>query len=131
MAHDAGIADPRVWSEEGRVEIAVVDEADTLRLAVAELWNRGVSPSNVLVVADEGSSGARGCARAAVAAEALGATVVYVDTHEHLAHPGAVSLGGGRDRVVGVLLDQVGRRAERGAAFCGARSRLGAERGGA
>ena len=31
VAHDAGIADPRVWSEEGRVEISVVDEADALR----------------------------------------------------------------------------------------------------
>ena len=113
VAHDAGIADPRVWSEEGRVEISVVDEADALGLTVAELWDRGVSPSKVLVVADEGSTGARGCARATIAADALGATVVCVDAHEHLAYSGAVSLGGGRSRVVGVLLDQVRRRAER------------------
>jgi trehalose/maltose hydrolase-like predicted phosphorylase len=108
----AGIEDPRVWTDDGRVEIATVDERDALRLALSALWRHGVSTSGVLVVADEAGIGPRGCALTTVA-DTLEATVLCATGHALHTHPGTLPLPGGHAAVLDVLRGQGRHRRER------------------
>ena len=52
-ARNAGLADPKVTSDAKHVEIGLTDKADSARWIFAELWRRGIGPSQVLVAGDE------------------------------------------------------------------------------
>jgi hypothetical protein len=86
-AAEVGLADARVTSDAKHVEIGLTDESDSVSWLLEEFWRRGIGPHGVLIAGDE-----------------LGPVGVP---------DGAVALGGGPDRFLELLEDQLARREQR------------------
>jgi trehalose/maltose hydrolase-like predicted phosphorylase len=111
-AGEAGLADPRVTSDAGHVEIALTDKSDSCRWAFAELARRGIGAGLVLVAGGEfGAAG--GLIRSdalLLVPEAAGATVLSVGAEPSSAPGDVLSLHGGASDFLRVLEDQLARR---------------------
>ena len=100
-------------SDAKHVEIGLTDKADSARWIFAELWRRGISPGQVLVAGDEfgpigGSAGQR-FLPAAGAAHRAGASI-SVGREPTGVPAGVLALGGGPQRFLALLEDQLRRR---------------------
>jgi trehalose/maltose hydrolase-like predicted phosphorylase len=108
----AGLPDPRVTSDAKHVEIGLTDKSDSGRWLLAELARRGIGPGLVLVGGDEFGSlgGLPGSDSLLLVPEAARATAVSVGAEPTGAPAGVVSLGGGPERFLALLEDQLERR---------------------
>jgi trehalose/maltose hydrolase-like predicted phosphorylase len=112
-ALDAGLADGRVSGDARHLEIALTDESDASRRLFAELRELGVGPGLVLVAGDEfgavlGLAGSD--SRLLVPEEAARATAVSVGAEPSGTPAGVIAFGGGPDRFLALLGDQLERR---------------------
>ncbi|HUP31620.1 MAG TPA: glycosyl hydrolase family 65 protein [Gaiellaceae bacterium] len=114
-AAEAGLADPRVTSDAKHVEIGLTDKSDSARWAFCELWRHGVSPGLVLLGGDEFGAlgGVSGSDSFMLVPEAVGATAVSVGVEPAGVPSGVVTLGGGHERFLDLLADQLARRERR------------------
>ncbi len=113
-ARDAGLADPRVTSDVKHVEIGLTDKSDSGRWIFADLWDRGVGPSLVLVGGDEfgNLAGLPGSDSFILVDSAQGATAVSVGVEPGGVPDGVHGIGGGPTAFVELLRDQSERRAQ-------------------
>jgi trehalose/maltose hydrolase-like predicted phosphorylase len=115
-AREEGLTQARVTTDAKYVEIGLTDKADSSRWFFAELWRRGIGPALVLVAGDEmgpigGVPGSDSRLLAVAAAERAAKVSVGIE-------PGGVPagvhlLGGGSDRLAGLLAMQLARRRRR------------------
>lgn len=112
-AREAGLADPRVTSDVKHVEIGLTDKSDSARWIFADLWERGVGPSLVLVGGDEFASlgGLPGSDSLMLVEAADGVTAVSVGVEPGGMPEGVYGIGGGPPAFVALLRDQSERRA--------------------
>ena len=108
----AGVADPRVTSDAKHVEIGLTDKADAAARVFAELAQRGIAPGVVLVAGDEFGplGGLPGSDSLLLVPEAQRSTAVSVGREPTGAPATVLSLGGGPERFVALLEDQLERR---------------------
>jgi trehalose/maltose hydrolase-like predicted phosphorylase/hydroxymethylpyrimidine pyrophosphatase-like HAD family hydrolase len=111
-ARDAGLPAAKVTSDAKHVEIGLTDKADSARWIFAELWRRGISPSQVLVAGDEfGSIGALpGSDSFLLPAPSMPGASVSVGPEPTGVPAGVLALGGGPQRFLALLQDQLRRR---------------------
>ncbi len=111
-ARGAGLDDARVTSDAKHVEIGLTDKSDAARSAFAELRCAGIGPGLVLVAGDEFGplGGLPGSDSLLLVREAARATAVSVGAEPTGTPPGVTPLGGGPDRFLGILEDQLERR---------------------
>jgi trehalose/maltose hydrolase-like predicted phosphorylase len=111
-ARDAGLEDPRVTSDAKHVEIGLTDKSDSSEWAFAELGQRGIGASLVLVAGDEFGplGGLIGSDSYLLVPEAKRATAVSVGTEPTGTPADVVHLGGGPRAFVRILRDQLERR---------------------
>jgi len=111
-AHEAGLQDARVTSDAKHVEIGLTDKADAARSVFDALRRRGIGPGLVLVAGDEFGplGGMLGSDSLLLVPEAARSTVVSVGSEPTGAPPGVLALGGGPERFVEILEDQLERR---------------------
>jgi trehalose/maltose hydrolase-like predicted phosphorylase len=112
-ARDAGLTDPRVTSDAKHVEIGLTDKADSARALSRELWNDGIAPELVLVGGDEFGDlgGMPGSDSLMLVPELRGATVFSVGVEPNRTPQHVVHRPGGPGRFLGVLREQLQRRA--------------------
>jgi trehalose/maltose hydrolase-like predicted phosphorylase len=108
----AGVADPRVTSDAKHIEIGLTDKADAAVRVFAALARRGIAPGVVLVAGDEFGplGGLPGSDSLLLVPEAQRLTAVSVGREPTGAPATVLSLGGGPDRFVALLADQLERR---------------------
>ncbi len=111
-AAEAGLPGARVTSDAKHVEIGLTDKADSARWILADLWSRGVGPGLTLFVGDELGplGGLRGSDSLMLVPEAARATVVSVGVEPTGVPRGVLAVGGGPDRFLRLLDDQLRRR---------------------
>ncbi len=111
-ARGAGLPDPRVTTDAKHVEIGLTDKSDSAHWVYADLLRRGIAPGHVLVGGDEFGSlgGLAGSDSLLVVPEAARATVVSVGAEPTGTPAGVIALGGGPERFVELLSDQLERR---------------------
>jgi trehalose/maltose hydrolase-like predicted phosphorylase len=111
-ARDAGLAAAKVTSDAKHVEIGLTDKADSARWIFAELWRRGISPSQVLVAGDEfGSIGALpGSDSFLLPVPIEPGASISVGREPTGVPAGVLALGGGPQRFLALLEDQLRRR---------------------
>jgi len=111
-AQDAGIPDPRVTSDAKHVEIGLTDKSDSARWILADLWRRGIAPSQVLIAGDEFGplGGLTGSDSYLLVPEAIRATVVTVGVEPTGVPSGIVAAPGGPATFFTLLADQRDRR---------------------
>ena len=111
-AREAGLPHPRVTSDAKHVEIGLTDKSDAARRLMRELAELGVAPGLVLIVGDEFGplGGLPGSDSLLLVDEATRATAVSVGAEPTGVPTGVVALGGGPQRFLAVLADQVERR---------------------
>jgi trehalose/maltose hydrolase-like predicted phosphorylase len=111
-ARDAGLVDARVTSDAKHVEIGLTDKSDAARWLLAELERRGIRAGLVLVAGDEFGSlgGLPGSDSLLLVPEAARSTAVSVGAEPTGTPAGVIALGGGPDRFVELLEDQLERR---------------------
>jgi trehalose/maltose hydrolase-like predicted phosphorylase len=116
-AREAGLPAPKVTSDAKHVEIGLTDKADSARWIFEELWQVGVTGSQVLVGGDEFGplGGLPGSDSYLVPAAGPGrdATAFSVGREPTGTPTGVIALGGGPPAFVGVLEDQLARRRAR------------------
>ncbi len=114
-ALDAGLPDARVTSDAKHVEIGLTDKSDSARWTFDELRSRGIGPGLVLVGGDEFGSlgGLPGSDSFLLVPEASQATAVSVGAEPNGAPAGVIPLGGGPERFLELLDDQIERRRRR------------------
>jgi trehalose/maltose hydrolase-like predicted phosphorylase len=112
-ALEAGIPDPRVTSDAKHVEIGLTDKSDSARWAFERLRRSGIAPSQVLVAGDEFGplGGVPGSDSFMLIDEAASASAFSVGREPSGVPATVVALGGGPERFVEVLRDQLDRRA--------------------
>ncbi len=112
-ARDAGLGAAKVTSDAKHVEIGLTDKSDSARWLIRDFARRGIAPADVLVLGDEfGSLGnLPGSDSLLLVPEAEGAVAASVGMEPTGVPSGVVSLGGGPATFVGLLADQVRRRA--------------------
>ncbi len=111
-AREAGLSDARVTSDAKHVEIGLTDKADSARWLFGELARTGTGAGLVLVAGDEFGTlgGLPGSDSLLLVSEATRATAVSVGA-EPTGVPAAVcGLGGGPERFLELLADQLERR---------------------
>jgi trehalose/maltose hydrolase-like predicted phosphorylase len=108
----AGLPDQRVTSDAKHVEIGLTDKSDAASWLMAELAGRGIGPSLVLVGGDEFGplGGLPGSDSLLLVPGAAGATAVSVGAEPTGTPAGVIALGGGPQRFLAVLADQLQRR---------------------
>ena len=108
----AGLADPRVTSDAKHIEIGLTDKSDAAQRLVGELRERGISPSDMLIVGDEFGQlgGLVGSDSLLLVPQAAQATAVSVGAEPGGTPPAVLHLGGGPDRFLALLEDQLARR---------------------
>jgi trehalose/maltose hydrolase-like predicted phosphorylase len=111
-ARAAGLDDPHVSSDAKHVEIGLTDKSDAARWLTGELGRVGIRPGLVLIAGDEFGQlgGLPGSDSLLLVPEAARATAVTVGAEPTGAPAGVVALGGGPDRFVALLADQLERR---------------------
>ena len=111
-ARAAGLETGKVTSDAKHVEIGLTDKADSARWIFAELWRRGIHPSQVLVAGDEFGplGGLAGSDSFLLPSEAERAIAVSVGREPTGVPKGVVALGGGPESFVALLHDQLLRR---------------------
>jgi trehalose/maltose hydrolase-like predicted phosphorylase len=111
-ALDAGLADPRVTSDAKHVEIGLTDKSDSARWMLAELARLGIGAGLVLVAGDEFGplGGLPGSDSLLLPSEAARSVAVSVGAEPTGAPAGVLALGGGPQRFLALLRDQVARR---------------------
>jgi trehalose/maltose hydrolase-like predicted phosphorylase/hydroxymethylpyrimidine pyrophosphatase-like HAD family hydrolase len=111
-ARNAGLSEPKVTSDAKHVEIGLTDKADSARWIFAELWRRGIGPSEVLVAGDEFGplGGLPGSDSLLLPSEAVRAVAVSVGREPTGVPRGVLELSGGPESFLAVLHDQLERR---------------------
>ncbi len=111
-AGEIGLADARVTSDAKHVEIGLTDKSDSMSWLLEEFQRRGIGPQDVLVAGDEfGPLGGVPGSDSLMLVPATGsATVVSVGVEPFGVPDGVVALGGGPDRFLELLDDQLARR---------------------
>ncbi len=111
-ARKAGLSDARVTSDAKHVEIGLTDKADSARWLFGELARTGTGAGLVLVAGDEFGTlgGLPGSDSLLLVHEAARAAAVSVGAEPTGAPAGVISLGGGPDRFLQLLADQLERR---------------------
>jgi len=111
-ARDAGLRQPKVTTDAKHVEIGLTDKADSARWIFAELWRRGIAPSQVLVAGDEFGplGGLPGSDSFLLPTEATRAVAVSVGREPTGVPRGVVELDGGPEAFLALLRDQLERR---------------------
>ncbi len=96
-ATETGLTDARVTSDAKHIEIGLTDKADSARWYFEHLWQRGVSPEQVLIVGDELGTlgGLPGSDSKLLIDAAAGATVASVGVEPAGVPVGIISLHGG------------------------------------
>jgi trehalose/maltose hydrolase-like predicted phosphorylase len=96
-AVEAGLTDARVTSDAKHIEIGITDKADSAGWYFEYLWQRGVSPEQVLILGDELGplGGLPGSDSKLLIAAAAGATVASVGVEPAGVPDGIISLHGG------------------------------------
>ncbi len=107
-----GLADARVTSDAKHVEIGLTDESDSARWMLRDLWERGIGPGQVLIGGDEFGplGGATGSDAKLLVPEADPATAISVGVEPGGVPAPVIALGGGSERFLEVLADQLARR---------------------
>jgi trehalose/maltose hydrolase-like predicted phosphorylase len=108
----AGVDDPRVTSDAKHVEIGLTDKADAAERVFAELFRRGIAPGVVLVAGDEFGplGGIPGSDSLLLVPRADRSTAISVGSEPTGPPARVLALGGGPDRFVALLEDQLERR---------------------
>ncbi len=111
-ALDVGVSDPRVTSDAKHVEIGLTDKADSARWVFDDLRRRGIGPGLVLVAGDEFGplGGLPGSDSFLLPPGSDRATAVSVGAEPTGVPAGVIALGGGPERFVDMLADQLERR---------------------
>jgi len=111
-AREAGLSDARVTSDAKHVEIGLTDKADSARWLFGELARTGTGAGLVLVAGDEFGTlgGLTGSDSLLLVHEAARATAVSVGAEPTGVPAGVIALGGGPDRFLQLLADQLERR---------------------
>jgi trehalose/maltose hydrolase-like predicted phosphorylase len=114
-ARESGLEDARVTSDAKHVEVGLTDKSDSARWFVEHLWGRGIAPGELLVAGDEFGplGGLPGSDANLLAGAAVRAVAVSVGAEPAGVPAGVVRLGGGSQAFVGLLHDQLVRRAQR------------------
>jgi trehalose/maltose hydrolase-like predicted phosphorylase len=108
----AGLPDPRVTSDAKHVEIGLTDKADSARWLYDDLRRLGIGAGLVLVAGDEYGplGGLPGSDSFLLVSEADRSTAVSVGAEPTGTPAGVVALGGGPERFLALLEDQLERR---------------------
>jgi trehalose/maltose hydrolase-like predicted phosphorylase len=111
-AQAAGLADPRVTSDAKHLEIGLTDKSDAARWIFAELWQRGIGPSLVLIAGDEFGplGGIDGSDSFLLVPEAARAVAFSVGVEPTGTPADVLALRGGPQLFLRVLADQLERR---------------------
>jgi trehalose/maltose hydrolase-like predicted phosphorylase len=111
-AREAGLETPRVTSDAKHVEIGLTDKADSSGWVFADLWRRGIPPSLVLIAGDEFGplGGLPGSDSFLLVPEAERAVAVSVGREPTGVPENVIALGGGPQRFLELLRDQLRRR---------------------
>ena len=111
-AAEAGLTDACVTSDAKHIEIGLTDKSDSARWYVEHLWQRGVSPEQVLIVGDELGSlgGLPGSDSKLLIDAAAGATVASVGVEPAGVPVEVIALGGGPDAFFRMLNRQLALR---------------------
>jgi hypothetical protein len=111
-ARQAGLEDPRVTTDAKHVEIGLTDKSDSARWLLSELGRRGLGPGLILVAGDEFGSfgGLPGSDSLLLLPDAGHVTAVSVGAEPAGAPPDVLHLGGGPERFLTLLEDQLERR---------------------
>jgi len=111
-AAGAGLESACVTTDAKHIEVGLTDKADSARWLVGYLWERGVHSTGVLLVGDELGplGGVPGSDALMMVPELDGSAVVSVGREPEGVPGGVISLGGGPDRCLELLHDQVRRR---------------------
>ncbi|HZQ03801.1 MAG TPA: glycosyl hydrolase family 65 protein [Gaiellaceae bacterium] len=111
-ASEAGLEDARVSSDAKHVEIGLTDKSDGARWLLAELARCGVGAGLVLIAGDEFGQlgGLPGSDSLLLVPEAARATAVSVGAEPTGTPADVLALGGGPDRFLELLADQLARR---------------------
>jgi hypothetical protein len=111
-ARRSGLADPRVTSDAKHVEIGLTDKSDAARWIFDELAARDTPASQVLIAGDEFGplGGLPGSDTFLLVPQARDAIVVSVGVEPTGTPPGVIHLGGGPERFLALLEDQLTRR---------------------
>jgi len=112
-AREAGLPDPRVTSDAKHVEIGLTDKSHSARWIFSALDRLGIPPERVLVAGDEFGSlgGLPGSDSLMLVPETDGAVAITVGAEPEGVPDGVLSLGGGPATFLGILDDQLARRA--------------------
>ena len=99
-------------SDAKHVEIGLTDKSDSARWILADLWRRGIAPSQVLIAGDEFGplGGLTGSDSYLLVPEAIRATVVSVGVEPTGVPSGIVAAPGGPATFFTLLADQRDRR---------------------
>jgi trehalose/maltose hydrolase-like predicted phosphorylase len=111
-SREAGLSDPRVTSDAKHVEIGLTDKADSAHWLFDDLRRRGIGPGLVLIAGDEFGplGGLPGSDSFLLVPEAVRAIAVSVGAEPTGTPAGVIALGGGPERFVALLADQLERR---------------------
>lgn len=115
VARSVGLDAPRVTSDAKHVEVGLTDKSDSGRWAAAWLRDRGITGSLVLVVGDElgPMGGLPGSDSLLLVPELARVAAVSVGVEPEGVPPGVLHVGGGPERFLDILAQQLGRRADR------------------
>ena len=108
----AGLEDPRITSDAKHIEIGLTDKSDSAAWAFAELQDRGIVASLVLVAGDEFGplGGLTGSDSYLLVREARAATALSVGAEPTGVPPEVLQVPGGPPAFVRILRDQLARR---------------------
>jgi trehalose/maltose hydrolase-like predicted phosphorylase len=111
-ARAAGLDDPRVSSDAKHIEIGLTDKSDAARWLIGELARLGIGAGLVLLAGDEFGQlgGLPGSDSLLLVPEAARAIAVTVGAEPTGAPAGVIDLGGGPERFLTLLADQLERR---------------------
>ena len=111
-ARESGLPHARVTSDAKHVEIGLTDKADSARWLFGELARAGTGAGLVLVAGDEFGTlgGLPGSDSLLLVSEAARATAVSVGAEPTGVPAGVTALGGGPERFLRLLADQLERR---------------------
>jgi hypothetical protein len=110
-ARQAGLENPRVTSDAKHIEIGLTDKSDATRWIFAELQRHDLPTDRILIAGDEFGplGGVPGSDSLLLVPEARGAVAVSVGAEPNGVPPGVIHVGGGPQRFLTLLEDQLAR----------------------